>query len=143
MVFCARLALLTLLLAVRPSSLDAQGRSLTALVAIPAGAFTMGSASGPADERPEHRVDLQAYSIERTPVTNRQFAEFLNAIGSLTVSGRRLYDPDDGDARIHRKGNLWVADPGAEQYPTVEPSWYGAREYCRWAGRRLPTEAEW
>jgi iron(II)-dependent oxidoreductase len=144
MVWFARLVLLlTLLLAIRPSSLESQGGSFTALVPIPAGAFTMGSASGPADERPEHRVELQAYSIERTPVTNRQFAEFLNATGSLTVNGRRLYDPDDGDARIHRKGNMWVADPGAEQYPTVEPSWFGAREYCRWAGRRLPTEAEW
>jgi formylglycine-generating enzyme required for sulfatase activity len=140
---CVRLALLILLLAVRPSSLDSQGGSYTALVPIPAGAFTMGSASGPADERPEHRVELAAYSIERTPVTNRQFAEFLNAIGSLTVNRRRLYDPDDNDARIHRKGNVWVADPGAEQYPSVEPSWYGAQEYCRWAGRRLPTEAEW
>lgn len=134
---------LALILFVWPSSAGSQSGSFTELVSIPAGAFTMGSASGPADERPEHRVDLPAYAIERTPVTNRQFAEFLNAIGSLTANGQQLYDPDDSDARIHRKGRMWVADPGAEQYPTVEPTWYGAREYCRWAGRRLPTEAEW
>ncbi len=137
------LVLLVVILAVRPFSLASQEGSLAALVPVPAGAFTMGSASGPADERPEHRVDLPAFSIERTPVTNRQFADFLNKTGSLTVNGQRLYDPDDGDARIHRKGSMWVADSGAEQYPAVEPSWFGAREYCRWAGRRLPTEAEW
>jgi formylglycine-generating enzyme required for sulfatase activity len=135
--------LLPLLIVWHHASPASQSRSLTDLVSIPAGPFTMGSSDGPADERPEHRLDLPAFSIERLPVTNRQFAEFLNAIGTLTAGGHDLYDPDDGDARIHRKGPMWVADAGAEQLPTVEPSWYGAREYCRWAGRRLPTEAEW
>lgn len=119
-----------------------QGGSFTELISIPAGRFMMGSNTGPADERPSHSVDLPAFSIERTPVTNRQFAEFLKAKG-LGPSRQEYYDPDDGDARIHMRGGQWTADAGAEQYPTVEPTWYGAREYCRWAGRRLPTEAEW
>jgi iron(II)-dependent oxidoreductase len=138
----ARLGL-ALMVVASPSIVASQAGSLTELVPIPAGPFTMGSASGPDDERPEHRIEVPAFAIERTPVTNRQFAEFLNANPSLTANGRRLYDPDDNDARIHKKGPVWVADAGAEQYPVVEPSWYGAREYCRWAGRRLPTEAEW
>jgi formylglycine-generating enzyme required for sulfatase activity len=102
----------------------------------------MGSATGPADERPSHILDLAAFSIERTPVTNRQFAEFLTVTG-FELNGRALYDPTDGDARIHLTRGQWLADAGAEDYPAVEPSWYGALEYCRWAGRRLPTEAEW
>jgi iron(II)-dependent oxidoreductase len=135
--------LLALLAAVvLPSQSSPQSGSFTELVPIPAGPFMMGSGAGPADERPVHSVDLPAYAIERTPVTNRQFAEFLNARG-LGPDGSGWYDPDDGDARIHRVAGRWAADRGAEQYPVVEPSWYGAREYCRWAGRRLPTEAEW
>lgn len=129
------------IIAVSPLRVQPQGVPFTELVPVPAGPFTMGSASGPADERPSHNVDLSAFSIERTPVTNRQFAEFLKAKGPGAKNG--FYDPDDGDARIHIRGGQWTADPGAEQLPVVEPTWYGAREYCRWAGRRLPTEAEW
>jgi formylglycine-generating enzyme required for sulfatase activity len=121
---------------------QAQDGRFTELVTVPAGRFTIGSDSGPADERPAHSVDLPAFSIERTPVTNRQFAEFLKAKG-LGPKGSEYYDPDDGDARIHMKGGQWTADAGAEQFPVVEPTWHGAGEYCRWAGRRLPTEAEW
>ena len=127
------------IVAVSPLRVQPQGVPFTELVPVPAGPFTMGSASGPADERPSHNVDLSAFSIERTPVTNRQFAEFLKAKGPGAKN--EFYDPDDGDARIHIRGGQWTADPGAEQLPVVEPTWYGAREYCRWAGRRLPTEA--
>jgi iron(II)-dependent oxidoreductase len=125
-----------------PSSAQ-QGKSATELIMVPAGQFVMGSDSGPSDERPRHTLDLPAFSIERTPVTNRQFADFLNAMGSETASGRRLYDSDDGDARIRRNGRSWVPMEGADRLPVVEPTWFGAREYCRWIGRRLPTEAEW
>jgi formylglycine-generating enzyme required for sulfatase activity len=111
------------LVAVLPSNGQTQG-SFTELVAIPAGAFTMGSTEGPADERPSHSVTLAAFSIERMPVTNRQFAEFLNARG-LGPDRQQWYDPDDGDARIHRAGGKWMADKGAEQLPVVEPTWYG------------------
>ncbi len=113
------------------------------MVSIPAGPFTMGSDTGPADERPAHRVELLAFAIDPTPVTNAQFAAFLNAAGPMNAAGERLYDVDDGDARIHQRGGKWVADPGFENHPVVEVSWFGARDYCAWAGKRLPTEAEW
>jgi formylglycine-generating enzyme required for sulfatase activity len=113
------------------------------MVLIPAGPFVMGSDTGPADERPAHEVTLAAFSIDRFPVTNAQFAEFLNAIGPVNQKGERLFDVDDPDARIHRVGQRWRADRGYENHPVVEVSWPGARDYCAWLGKRLPTEAEW
>lgn len=115
----------------------------TELIQIPAGPFIMGSNTGPLDERPAHRVELPAFAIDRTPVTNAQFATFLNPVGPVNSTGDRLFDFDDGDARIHKKGGEWVTDPGYENHPVVEVSWLGARDYCAWLGKRLPTEAEW
>jgi iron(II)-dependent oxidoreductase len=113
------------------------------MVTIPAGSFTLGRDNGPEDERPAHQLTLPAFQIDRLPVTNAQFAEFLNVRGHSTASGERLYDYDDGDARIHQVAGKYVADRGFENHPVVEPSWLGAREYCAWRGKRLPTEAEW
>jgi len=113
------------------------------MITIPAGPFTMGSDEGPADERPAHRVEVAAFSIDRFPVTNAQFAAFLNASGPVNSTGERLFDVDDPDARIRQQGGKWVADKGYENHPVVEVSWGGARDYCAWAKRRLPTEAEW
>ena len=113
------------------------------MVAIPAGPFTMGSDDGPPDERPAHQVELGEYAIDRLPVTNAQFAEFLNAMGTHNKQGERLYDFDDNDARIHLRGAQWTADGGYAAHPAVEPTWAGARDYCAWRGLRLPTEAEW
>ena len=111
------------------------------MVAIPAGPFSMGSNEGPEDERPLHEVTLKAYSIDRFPVTNAHFAQFLNT--TPVSSQQRLYDFDDPDARIHRRDGKWTADAGYEEHPVVEVPWPGAVEYCSWRGKRLPTEAEW
>jgi formylglycine-generating enzyme required for sulfatase activity len=113
------------------------------MAAIPAGPFTMGSDDGPADERPAHRVTLAAFLIDRYPVTNSGYADFLNAAGTHNAQGERLFDFDDADARVHRVGGKWAAHPGHDKHPVVEVTWAGARDYCAWAGKRLPTEAEW
>ena len=116
------------------------------MVEVPAGAFVMGSDDGPADERPSHRVDLSRFRIDRLPVTNADFAAFLEALGARGTRGGqpyRRYDDDDGDARIHRVDGRWRADTGLEQHPVNEVSWAGARDYCAWKGKRLPTESEW
>jgi iron(II)-dependent oxidoreductase len=113
-------------------------------VAIPAGPFTMGRDGGPPDEAPAHRVTLPAFTIDRRKVTNVEFARFLEAEGPLTPDADRRFDWDDADARIHKSADgQWRANPGFDRHPAVEVSWFGARDYCRWKGRRLPTEAEW
>jgi iron(II)-dependent oxidoreductase len=121
----------------------AASKDVTEMVRIPAGAFLMGSNDGPADERPQHRVELAEFYIDRTKVTNVQFAQFLNAIGAQGPQGERYFDVDDNDARVHRRDGRWQADNGFENNPVVEASWYGAVAYCKWQGKRLPTEAEW
>ena len=116
---------------------------IQAMAQIPAGDFTMGSNHGPDDEKPAHRIFLSSYSIDRYPVTNFQFAQFLNEVGLRNTNNERLFDDDDNDARIHLKDRLWQADIGFEDHPVVEVSWVGARDYCLWSGKKLPTEAQW
>ena len=76
-------------------------------------------------------------------MTNRELAQFLEARGLRSVEGVGYFDQDDPDARIHRREGRLTADPGSEEHPAVEASWFGARDYCLWRGKRLPTEAEW
>jgi iron(II)-dependent oxidoreductase len=131
-----------------PNAASADG-----LMLIQAGAFWMGRDGGPPEEAPLHRVFVTDFWIERHKVTNAEFAEFLDAGGWLSPDGERRFDHDDADARIHRiavhapqgngEGFRWRPDTGFERHPVVEVSWFGARDYCRWKGRRLPTEAEW
>jgi formylglycine-generating enzyme required for sulfatase activity len=137
MMVCRIAGTTTLMAAMAATAAGAQD-----MIRIPAGAFTMGSNDGPADERPAHQVILGDFSIDRLPVTNARFAEFLNAFGHTSAKNERLYDHDDPDARIHQVGGKWMADRGYENHPAVEVSWVGARDYCAWLGKRLPTEAE-
>lgn len=114
------------------------------MIRLAGGNFIMGSDDGPADERPAHSVTLKPFAIDRLPVTNAQFAEFLTRVGSTAnARGQNLFDWDDRDARLHKVGDSWRADVGFEQHPVIEASWYGARDYCLAQSKRLPTEAEW
>ena len=130
--------LMTAALLALPAAAAADG-----IMLVQAGAFWMGRDDGPADEAPLHRVYVRDFWIERHKVTNAEFAAFLNATGLRPPGSERRYDEDDADARIHQVQGRWVADPGFEGHPVVEVSWFGARDYCGWKGRRLPTEAEW
>jgi formylglycine-generating enzyme required for sulfatase activity len=113
------------------------------LLYIPAGEFVMGSGMGGDDEKPVHTVELDAFWIDQTEVTNAMFAAFLNAEGNQVGGGVTWLDANDEDVHIHWNGDRWLAESGFAMHPVIEVSWFGAQAYCSWAGRRLPTEAEW
>jgi formylglycine-generating enzyme required for sulfatase activity len=93
----------------------------------PAGWFVMGSDEGRTDEQPVHRVFLDAFRLDRYEVTNAQYARFVAA------TGRR--------PPAYWTGSTYPA--GEAGHPVVAVGWADAAAYCAWAGRRLPTEAEW
>ena len=112
---------------------------------VPAGEFEMGSELGDDWEQPIHTVYLDAYWVDKYEVTNQQYADFLNEMGNQTEGGKTKTWLDAGSkyVRIHQTEGEWQADSGYSDHPVWEVSWYGARAYCHWASRRLPTEAEW
>ncbi|MCX7244675.1 MAG: SUMF1/EgtB/PvdO family nonheme iron enzyme [Burkholderiales bacterium] len=110
---------------------------------ISGGDFIMGSNNGPDDEKPQHTIFIKLFFLDILPVSNSDFAKFLNHQGPQNKQGETLYDHQDGDARIHRRKSVSQADLTYELHPVNEVSWVGAREYCAWLNKRLPTEAEW
>jgi formylglycine-generating enzyme required for sulfatase activity len=99
------------------------------MVYVPAGTFVIGDTHGDGedDERPTHPVTLSAFWLDRTEVTNAQFVRFAKFVREVRPAGR---------------GSGAVED-GKDRYPVVNIPWRAALAYCRWAGKRLPTEAEW
>ena len=95
------------------------------MVYVPAGEFQMGSNEGNSDERPVHTVALDGFWIDKTEVTNAQYGKCVEA---GPCDGSEFADDSEYS--------------GATQ-PVVGVDWTDARDYCNWAGVRLPTEAEW
>jgi formylglycine-generating enzyme required for sulfatase activity len=126
---------------VGPGAIDRPAAPI-AMIRIPGGPFTMGTADAGPDERPAHSIEVKAFDIDRVPVVNAQFAAFLNERGAGTVSDR-LVDLDQRGARIVQLGTRFVVLSGFEQHPVTVETWQGARAYCGARGARLPTEAEW
>ena len=107
------------------------------MVLIPAGEFLMGSPDDGAsfdDERPQRRVYVSSVLIDRHEVTNARYKQFVDATGHPAPSHHKP------EFRLWFHG---VPFPGSEQHPVVNVSWDDAVAYCRWLGKRLPTEAEW
>ncbi|MDC4205625.1 MAG: formylglycine-generating enzyme family protein [Candidatus Manganitrophus sp.] len=104
------------------------------MVLIPEGAFVMGNngrptaeGAGDEDEQPEHEVFVKSFYIDVYETTNAHFKSFVDAGGA---------DPP----LLWRNG---AYPPAKVNHPVVYVSWYDADAYCRWAGKRLPTEQEW
>ena len=113
------------------------------LVYVPAGTFAMGSTDGEDNEAPVHDVTLDAFWLDRTEVTNAQYAAFLNVEGNQTEGGVTWLEGDSESVLVEQSGGTFRAKSGYEDHPVAVVSWYGANAYCGWAGGRLPTEAEW
>jgi len=100
------------------------------MVLIPAGPFMMGASPqesvGDPDEVPQHEVTLPAFKIDKYPVTNAQFYDFCFSTG---------YEAEGKWQEYHSKAT--------DHEPVRGVSWQDANAYAKWAGKRLPTEAEW
>ena len=81
--------------------------------------------------------------MDKYEVTNAEYAAFLNAKGKHIENGIVWFDLTDEHALIERVGGRYRAKAGYANHPVIEVSWYGAMAYAAWAGKRLPTEAEW
>ncbi len=157
------------------------------MVLIKGGGFMMGGDNDQAreDELPKHQVEIGDFWMDKTEVTNRDFARFVEATGYTTVADQQIdieelmkqlppgtprpdpsvlepfslvfSSPPEGREGYH-PGDWWQMVKGANwqhpegpgstiedrlDHPVVHISWYDALAYCRWAGKRLPTEAEW
>ncbi|MGE3709653.1 MAG: formylglycine-generating enzyme family protein [Hyphomicrobiaceae bacterium] len=141
------------------------------------GTFRMGSDTHYPEEAPVHRVTVGGFFIDRTPVTNRQFREFVRATGHLTTAeivpdpkdypgalpymlfaGSLVFTPPKHAVDLRDWGQWWCFTKGAnwrhpygpksnihalDSHPVVHVSFTDALAYARWAGKDLPTEAEW
>ncbi len=103
-----------------------KGKDGAPMILIPAGPFTMGSNEGLPNERPEHLVELDAYSIDQYEVTLALYRKFLDV-------GKHDSPPTWDDEAATTVGDR----------PAIGMKWADAEAYCKWAGKRLPTEAEW
>jgi formylglycine-generating enzyme required for sulfatase activity len=147
------------------------------MVWVPAGTFWMGSPDTFADAKPVHEVQMSGFWMDRTEVTNAQFARFVEATGHVTlaeqepdpkdfpgappeklVPGSVVFRPPADAVPLDNHLQWWEYVAGAdwrhpegpgsnlvgrENHPVVHVCWHDAVAYAEWAGKRLPTEAEW
>lgn len=146
------------------------GRETNGMMWVASGTSWMGSPDGAPDERPPREVTINGFWMDKTEVTNDQFAKFVEATGYLTLAERTNRVAEFSGRQtpgslvfveapsLSSVGNEWRFVPGANwrhpqgpgsdidgkgSYPVVHVAWEDAMAYAKWAGKRLPTEAEW
>ena len=90
-----------------------------------------------------HTVYVDAFYMDVCEVTNAQYCVFLNEQGNQTEGGVTWLNIGSSSCLITQSGDQFVPENRYEDHPVIEVTWYGARAYAQWAGKRLPTEAEW
>lgn len=116
-------------------------------VLVEGGTFMMGDNDSEYDrEKPEHKVTVDSFYVGKYPVTNQQYADFLNEYGSTKVKqgeykGESMIEEHEWGVKQEKE--TWSSQEGYEDHPVVKVSWYGAHEFAKYYGFRLPTEAEW
>jgi formylglycine-generating enzyme len=165
------------LLASRPNSAAQAGQALNDMIWIAPGVFRMGSNNHYPEEAPVHRVAVDGFWMDRTPVTNAQFRKFVDAAGYVTVAetapdindypgalphmlkaGSLVFSPPSGPVDLRDWSHWWSFMFGANwrrtygkgsrihslgNRPVVHIAYRDAEAYAAWAGKSLPTEAEW
>lgn len=130
-----------------PTSSKPQTNEGIEFVRVEGGTFMMGDNDSEYDrEKPEHKVTLSGFYIGKYPVTNQQYANFLNEYGSTKVKegeykGEEMIEEHEWGVKQEKE--TWQPQVGYENHPVVKVSWYGAQEFAKHYGFRLPTEAEW
>jgi formylglycine-generating enzyme len=166
---------------------SAPGPAPAGMVWIPGGEFSMGAQDPPEmddvgmkatlDSRPIHRVYVDGFFMDKSDVTNAEFARFVRATGYVTIAERKpraedfpgarpenlvagsvVFAPPDHPVPLNDQLRWWTYVPGANwrhpngpqsdingkgNYPVVQISYPDAVAYAQWAGKRLPTEAQW
>src|SRR5438477_8529041 len=144
---------------------------------VPGGTYRMGSDRHYLEEAPVHRVSVAEFWMDRTPVTNRRFRNFINATGYATFAkiapgatdypgalphmlkaGFLVFTPPKQAVDLRNWGQWWTFKFGAnwrrpygprsnisglDDHPVVHVAYRDAEAYAKWAGKELPTEAEW
>jgi gamma-glutamyl hercynylcysteine S-oxide synthase len=143
-----------------PAQAPADVLRLPAEVLVPGGPFTMGTSTEPwalDNERPAHEVELGSFYLDTSPVTNASYAEFIADGGyererlwsqagwayrqKADLTAPLFWEQGGSGQWLRRRFGATETVPPAE--PVMHVCWYEADAYARWAGRRLPTEAEW
>lgn len=131
------------------------------MVFVPGGTFRMGSDRHYPEEAPVHRVTVDGFWIDATPVTNAEFRRFIQETGYVTLAetaGSLVFNPPARPVDLSDRSNMWEFRSGAswrspygrgswieglDDHPVVHIAYCDAEAYAAWAGKQLPTEAEW
>lgn len=117
------------------------------LVIVKGGKFVIGNKNGDDDEKNGKKISLNDFYIGKYEVRNTEYCDFLNHVKPNSSELRKYINLKgefkDLKCRIFTKDSIYFVEKGYNNYPVNFVSWYGADAYCKYAGGRLPSEAEW